>query len=213
MRKKLTAMAVILGFLAGISGCSSSSSATASTPSSAPSAAAPAASTRGGPPIIAYWTAWALNMLGGGGGTTVTIGVYRWSSDAERTALVNVLKEEGNAQMVADMSQLPQVGFIMTQGTLAWALYYARENTLPDGTKQVVLATNRPISFAGSISPGTAQKYDLGVVEMHFDKSGKGEGKIIGMGMASIDKSTGKIEVNNYQGQPTRLLQIKEEKP
>jgi hypothetical protein len=207
MRKNLTVFVVVLGLVAGLSGCSSSSS-------SAPASGAPAAtSTRGGPPIIAYWTAWALNMLGGGGGTTVTIGIYRWSTDAERTALVNVLKEEGNAEMVADMSQLPQVGFIMTQGTLAYALYYARENTLPDGTKQVVLATNRPISFGGSIAPGTRQQYNLGIVEMHFPKDGKNEGKIIAQGMASIDKTTGKIEVNNYDGQPTRLLQIKAEKP
>jgi len=163
-------------------------------------------------PMLEY-QAWALNMLGGGGGTTVTIGIYRWSSDAERSALINILKTEGNEQLVADMSQLPQVGFIMTQGTLAYALYYARENTLPDGTKQVVLATNRPISFAGSLAPGTQQKYDLGVVEMRFDKSGKGEGKIIAQGMAKIDQSTGKIEVDNYMGQPTRLMQIKEEKP
>ena len=38
-----------------------------------------------GPKPIVVYTAWALNMLGGGGGTTVTIGIYRWSSDAERT--------------------------------------------------------------------------------------------------------------------------------
>ncbi len=211
MRKTLTAVAVSLALV--LVGCSSSSSSSSPAPSSSSAAAPAAASTRGGPPIIAYWTAWALNMLGGGGGTTVTIGIYRWSSDAERAALINILKTEGNEQLVADMSQLPQVGFIMTQGTLAYALYYARENTLPDGTRQVVLATNRPISFGGSLSPGAMQKYDLGVVEMRFDKSGKGEGKIIGMGMASIDKDTGKIEVNNYMGQPTRLMQIKEEKP
>lgn len=211
MRKTVT-VAVSLALIAVLAGCSSSSSSAPSSGASA-SAAPAASSTRGGPPIIAYWTAWALNMLGGGGGTTVTIGIYRWSSDAERAALINILKTEGNEQLVADMSQLPQVGFIMTQGTLAYALYYARENTLPDGTKQVVLATNRPISFAGSIAPGTQQKYDLGVVEMRFDKSGKGEGKIIAQGMAKIDKDTGKIEVENYSGQPTRLLQIKEEKP
>ena len=212
MGKKFVVLAVCLGILGPLASCSSSSS-TASGPHSTPEASGVASTSRGGPPIIAYWTAWALNMLGGGGGTTVTIGLYRWSSDAERASLINILKTEGNEQLVADMSQLPQVGFIMTQGTLAYALYYARENTLPDGTKQVVLATNRPISFGGSISPGTMQKYDLGVVEMRFDKSGKGEGKIIGMGMASIDKDTGKIEVNNYMGQPTRLMQIKEEKP
>jgi hypothetical protein len=211
MHKKVAVLGVSLGILTSLLSCSSGSS-TANGPHSTPEAAG-VSSTRGGPPMVAYWTAWALNMLGGGGGTTVTIGLYRWSSDAERAALINILKTEGNEQLVADMSQLPQVGFIMTQGTLAYALYYARENTLPDGTRQVVLATNRPISFGGSIAPGTMQKYDLGVVEMRFDKNGKGEGKIIGMGMASIDKDTGKIEVNNYMGQPTRLMQIKEEKP
>ena len=213
MRKTLTVLAASLAIVAVLVGCSSSSSsAPSSSASAAPSAAA---STRGGPPLIAYYTAWALNMLGGGGGTTVTIGIYRWSTDAERTALINTLKEEGSPEMVADMSQLPQVGFIMTQGTLAYALYYARENTLPDGTKQIVLATNRPLTFGGSLAGTTRTlKYDLGIVEMHFSKSGgDGEGKVITQGMAEIDKTTGKISVKNYSGQPTRLMQIKEEKP
>lgn len=205
MGKKLTILGACLGILASVFGCSSSSSASSTPPTGGVHAV------EGPKPIVVY-TAWALNMLGGGGGTTVTIGIYRWSSDAERTALINILKTEGNEQLVADMSQLPQVGYIYTQGTLAYALFYARENTLPDGTRQVVLATNRPISFGGAVAPGAMQKYDLGVVEMRFDKSGKGEGKVIGMGMASIDKDTGKIEVNNYMGQPTRLMQIKEEK-
>ena len=189
MRKRLTVLPLILGFLISL--------------------AAPAAE---GPKPIVVYTAWALNMLGGGGGTNVTIGIYRWSSDAERIALTDVLRTEGNAQMVADLSQLPQVGYIYTQGTLAYALYYAYETPLPGGGKKIVMATNRPLSFGGAVSPGAQQKYDLGILEMHFDKDGKAEGKIIVQGMASIDKKTGKVEVNNYGGQPTRLLQIKEEK-
>ena len=164
------------------------------------------------PKPIVVWTAWALNMLEGGGGTNVTIGIYRWSSDAERIALTDVLKSAGNEKLVAQLSYLPQVGYIYTQGTLAYALYYAYRSDLPDGGHRVVLATNRPISFGGAVSPGAQQKYDLGVIEMHFDKNGNGEGKVIGQGMASIDKKTGKIEVANYMGQPSRLLKIKEEK-
>lgn len=189
MRKRLTVFPAVFGLLFCL--------------------AAPAAE---GPKPIVVYTAWALNMLGGGGGTNVTIGIYRWSSDAEKIALTDVLKTEGNAQMVADLSQLPQVGYIYSQGTLAYRLFYAYESALPDGTRRVVLATNRPISFEGAISPGARQKYDLGVIEMHFSKDGKGEGKIIGQGMAKIDKKTGKVEVDNYMGQPTRLMQIKEEK-
>ncbi|HWZ85433.1 MAG TPA: hypothetical protein VN032_04480 [Thermoanaerobaculia bacterium] len=189
MRKRLAVIPVVLGLLISL--------------------AVPAAE---GPKPIAVYTAWALNMLGGGGGTNVTIGIYRWSSDAERIALTDVLKTEGNAQMVADLSQLPQVGYIYTQGTLAYALYYAYQTPLPDGGKRIVMATNRPLTFGGAIAPGTRQKYDLGILEMHFSKDGKAEGKIIVQGMASIDKKTGKVEINNYDGQPTRLLQIKEEK-
>ena len=206
MLKRLTMISLVSGLLLSFLACSSSSS---------PSTTAPKGGEHAvdGPTPMVRYQAWALNMLGGGGGTTVTIGIYRWSSDEERAALINILKTEGNAQLVADMSQLPQVGYIYTQGTLAYALFYARQNTLPDGSKQVVLATNRPISFGGAIAPGTQQKYDLGVLEMHFEKDGKAEGKIIGQGMASIDEKTGKIEVNNYMGQPTRLMQIREIAP
>ena len=202
--QRRTVLPCILGLLVVLTGCSST-----------PSSTAPKGGTLAvdGPKPIAVYQAWALNMLGGGGGTTVTIGVYRWSSDAERSALINVLKTEGNAQLVADMSQLPQVGYIYSQGTLAYALFYSRETTLPDGTRQIVLASNRPISFGGAIAPGAQQKYDLGIIEMHLPKSGEGEGKIILQGMASIDDKTGKIEVNNYSGQPTRLMQIREINP
>ncbi|HTR04652.1 MAG TPA: hypothetical protein VMN82_15810 [Thermoanaerobaculia bacterium] len=194
-----------LGLVLVLAGCSSSSSSTSS------STVAPKGGTLAvdGPKPMVVYQAWALNMLGGGGGTTVTIGIYRWTTDAERSALINVLKTEGNAELVADMSQLPQVGYIYTQGTLAYALFYARENVLPDGTKQIVLATNRPLSFAGAIAPGARQKYDLGIAELRIPTKGEGEGKVIVQGMATIDDKTGKIEINNYSGQPTRLMQIR----
>ena len=77
-----------------------------------------------------------------------------------------------------------------------------------------MLASNRPISFGGAISPGARQQYNLGVVEMRIPKNGgEGEGKVIMQGMAKMDAETGKIEVENYSGQPTRLMQIKEQRP
>jgi hypothetical protein len=192
VKKRLGTTLAILGILVGLA------------------APAPAADQ---PKPIALYTAWALNMLGGGGGTTVTIGIYAWSSDAERQGLTAILKAAGSEKMVAEMSMMPQVGYIYTQGTLAWALYYAHKETLPDGTIKIVCATNRPLSFGASISGGTKNNYDLGVLQMMIPPKGDGEGKVIGMGLAKIDPKTGKIEIENYGGQPTRLLQIKAEKP
>jgi len=176
------------------------------------SLAAPAPAAEGPKPIAVY-TAWALNMLGGGGGTTVTIGIYAWSSDAERQGLTAILKAAGSEKMVAEMSMMPQVGYIYTQGTLAYALFYAHKETLPDGTIKIVCATNRPLTFGAAVSGGAKNNYDLGILQMMIPPKGKAEGKVIGMGMAKIDPKTGKIEVENYGGQPTRLLDIKEEKP
>src|SRR4029077_5054057 len=100
----------ILGLLVGFFGCSSSTSSTA------PKGGTLAVD---GPKPIVVYTAWALNMLGGGGGTTVTIGIYRWSSDAERTSLINILKTEGNAELVADMRQPAPGGCNFSPGTPA----------------------------------------------------------------------------------------------
>ena len=80
-------------------------------------------------------------------------------------------------------------------------------------TIKIVCATNRPLTFGAAVSGGAKNNYDLGILQMMIPPKGKAEGKVIGMGMAKIDPKTGKIEVENYGGQPTRLLNIKEEKP
>jgi hypothetical protein len=80
---------------------------------------------------------------------------------------------------------------------------------MPDGSRQVVVATNRPISVAGSLAPGAANKYDLSVIEMRFKKGDKkGEGKMVLAAEASIDPKTGNVQLKNYQGMPPVLKDI-----
>ncbi len=110
--------------------------------------------------------------------------------------------------MVKEMKNLPQVGYIKTaESGMGDALMYARSTELPDGGRQVVVATNRPISMAGSVAPGTAQKYDLSVVEMRWKKGDKkGEGKMTLAAEASI--KDGKLQLTNYMGQPPVLKDV-----
>ena len=102
--------------------------------------------------------------------------------------------------MVKEMENLPQVGYIKTaESGMGDALMYARSTELPDGGRQVVVATNRPISMAGSLAPGTAQKYDLSVVEMRWKKGDKkGEGKMTLAAEASI--KDGKLQHHELHG-------------
>jgi hypothetical protein len=139
----------------------------------------------------------------------VEIVINRWSTDGEREVLKAVLKAAGNQAMVQEMQNLPQVGYIKTPESMGDALMFARSTVLPDGSRQVVVATNRPISLAGSLAPGAAQKYDLSVIEMRWKKGDKtGEGKMTIAAQASIDAKTGNVQIQNYMGMPSVLRDI-----
>ena len=159
---------------------------------------------------IATFEARAFNVQTGQTGR-VEIVINRWSTDGEREVLKAVLKAAGNQAMVQEMQNLPQVGYIRTPETMGDALTFARQTTLPDGSRQVVVATNRPISLAGSLAPGAAQKYDLSVIEMRWKKGDKtGEGKMTIAAKASIDPKTGNVSIQNYMGMPSVLRDITE---
>jgi hypothetical protein len=161
-----------------------------------------------GKPAIETFTARAFNVQTGQTGI-VEIVINQWSSDGEREALKSVLQSAGSEAMVNELKNMPQVGYIKTPESMGDALLYARSNNLPDGSRQVVVATNRPISVAGSLAPGTRQKYDLSVVEMRFKKGDKkGEGKIVPSAMASIDPKTGNVQLKNYMGSEPVLRDV-----
>lgn len=139
----------------------------------------------------------------------IEIVINRWSTDGEREVLKAVLKAAGSQAMVNEMEKMPQVGYIKTPESMGDALLFARSNDMPDGSRQVVVATNRPISVAGSLAPGAANKYDLSVIEMRFKKGDKtGEGKMTLAAEASIDPKTGNVQLKNYQGMPPVLKDI-----
>jgi hypothetical protein len=157
---------------------------------------------------VETFTGFAVSVTSGQSGV-VEIVINRWSTDGERQLLENVLKASGSQAMVRIMQDLPQVGYIKGSETMGDALFYARSNDLPDGTRQVVIATNRPISGAALLAPGAKNQYDATVIEMRFQKdSKKGQGKIVVAGKASIDPKTGKLHLNNYAGEPVRLENI-----
>jgi hypothetical protein len=159
---------------------------------------------------IETFTARAFQMQRGASGV-VEITITRWSTDAEREMLLGVLAEAGQPAMLDALQKLPQVGYIKMPNTMGVALFYARSNELPDGTRQVVIGTDRTIGMATAAPQ--ASKYDATIIEIRFKKgSEKGEGKMVLAGKASIGKD-GKVQISNYQGEPVRLMDVKSTKP
>ena len=154
---------------------------------------------------IEIFKAFAVQMQSGKAGA-VQISVTRWSTDEERQKLLDVLKESGQKAMIADLQKMPQVGYIKLPNTMGVALFYARSTDLPDGTRQVVFGTSRAIGMATNAPQ--ASKYDATVIELHLPPGGgKGEGKIVLAGKASVGKD-GKVQISNYQGEPIRLKDV-----
>jgi hypothetical protein len=156
---------------------------------------------------IETFTAFGTQMTTGRAGA-VTITIERWSTDQEREALLTILKEKGQKELTAALYKMPRVGFIRLPNTRGYDLKYARSTPNPDGSRKVVVAADRVLAFREAVSASRSTKYNFAVAEMHFPKSGDGEGKLAPATLISIDKTTNQIEIENYGAQPVRLMKV-----
>jgi len=152
--------------------------------------------------------------LGTGKSGSVEIEVTRWSTDEERERLLTTLQEFGRDKLVDELQKIkPPVGWIRTPTSLAYDLYYARDNRLPDGSRHIVLATNRRVSFREVVNKTRSMDYQVTVIELHIGSDGKGEGKIVPAAKISWDNAAKKIEIENYEALPVDLLQVTAKRP
>ena len=140
---------------------------------------------------------------------TIQIAIQRWSTPQEREMLVNTLRDKGREALAEALSRMPAVGWIRLPNTRSQDLRYAWQAPLPDGGRRVVIATDRIVNYAELTTASRTQNYEFSVAEIHFDKDGKGEGKLSPLAKVDIDKATNQIEVEDYTSQPVRLLQVK----
>jgi hypothetical protein len=170
-------------------------------------------STARAPKPIETFSAFAA-ALGTGKTAVIHIDIFRWSTDEEREALLTTLVEFGPDKLLDALQKIrPPVGTIRTSTSLAYDLYYARNNPAPDGGRHVVLATNRRVNFREAATNARSMQYQFTLVEIHLDKSGKGEGKLVPAAKVSWDKASKKIEIENYNVLPVDLLNVTAKTP
>jgi hypothetical protein len=160
------------------------------------------------------FTAFNVSMPTGMAGVTEIV-IERWSTDAERTKLLEFVEtakygEGGQRKLLNALQKIkPRVGYIRTPNSLGWDLRYAVENTLPDGTRQLVIATDKPVSFAAAASDSQAMDYPFTIIEMRMKPGEKGEGKMLAA--TSITVKNKRLELENYGQEPVRLTEITEQ--
>jgi len=157
------------------------------------------------------FTALAVNMgsPGAAGASTVEMAVDRWTSDADRERLMNILMEQGPEKLLDALQKMPRVGYIRTPNSIGYDLHFAHKTPLPDGGERVVLATDRYITFWEAANRPRSVDYPFTVIELHINSNGEGEGKMSLATKVLADPKTKTIVLENYATQPVLLQSVR----
>jgi len=141
--------------------------------------------------------------------TTVDLVVDRWSTEAERTRLIETLLEGGQKKLLDTLQDMPKVGYIKTPDTLAYDVHYAHRVPDANGGERIVLVTDRYISFWEAANSARSLDYPFTIIEMRLDSKGEGEGKIAVATKITANRESGEIVLENYSTQPVNLTSVK----
>jgi hypothetical protein len=162
------------------------------------------------------FVAFGVNMQRGFSGT-IDIGIERWTTDEERALLLDAVAgttevRSSQDKLVRTLQQVkPRAGYIRSARSVGWDIMYARENLLPDGTRQIVIVTDKPVTFWAAANSSRTMDYPFTMVEMRFAPGAdKGEGKLLNQ--TSISTKNGRLELEIFGQEPTRLTQITQQK-
>jgi len=153
--------------------------------------------------------AFAINLNNRARTNTIDIVIERWSTPEEIERLRGILIEQAGDRLLAALQKIrPRCGYTRTSNSLGWDLQFARETQLEDGTRRIVVATDRPISMWEARNSPRSREYEFSLAEIRLGPDGKGQGKAITMAKLAFDKEKNTLEIENYQREPVRLNEI-----
>jgi len=162
---------------------------------------------------IEQYKANAMIRTGGGGGSMVEISISRWSSDDERDEVRQAIREAGDLRERRHVAQVlrgqKRTGHAFRAGRRGYPLRYARSFDMGDGERQILLATDRPVSFGEVYNQQQYGDFDCAVIVLKVDKDGNGEGLLsIGTEITWNEESS-QPEVTNVTSQPIMLSNVR----
>ena len=141
----------------------------------------------------------------------VQIHIARWSSVDERDRLAKTLLSRGPEQLLKDLMQITPVGTIRTPDTLAYDLHYAYQRPAEDGGREIVLATDRPMSFWEVRNQPRSVDYPFTIIQMKLNRDGEGKGTLsYATKVRVVNENT--IELENFGSTPVLLTEVKAER-
>lgn len=112
------------------------------------------------------------------------------TSDGEAQKLLGILKQKGQNGVVSAMEDMKDKGRVAPTGTVGTGMHFVRMRPNKLGGFHIVLATNRPITFAELYNSTRSRDYPPGIVVLEVDKDGKGTGTLAPPARSASTKRT-----------------------
>jgi hypothetical protein len=140
---------------------------------------------------------------------TLDITIDRWSTPEEAARLRDILSEKGADALLEALQKVkPRAGSIQRTGQLGWDIHFAQQVVASNGSRRIILATDRPMSFFEAANQTRSADYAFTLAEIRLGPDGKGEGKLVPAAKIDYDKEANTLEIENYNIEPTRLTQV-----
>ena len=165
---------------------------------------------------IEKYQANALAMHGpvGSKSSTLSINIYEWSDEDDREMVTDAIEEATDNKRayraVPDtLRKLGKVGYMFLAGGQGWPIRYAKAFEV-DGKREIVLATDRPVTFSEVYSGSAVRDFDITLIVLKFDS-----GASTGEGIASVgteikwNEAKDQLEITNFSSQPVRLGDVR----
>jgi hypothetical protein len=163
-----------------------------------------------GKPVLRL-RAFAVNMSGPERTRTGTLDITidRWSTPEEAARLRDILAEKGADDLLEALQKIkPRAGSIQRTGQLGWDIHFAQQVVASNGSRRIIIATDRPLSFFEAANQTRSADYAFTLAEIRLTPDGKGEGKLVPAAKIEYDKESNTLEIENYNIEPTRLTQV-----
>ena len=162
---------------------------------------------------VASYSAQVVNFepTGGSAPGLVQIQITRWSTDAERDTLTNILFEKGTKELLQAVSKMPTVGSIRTPDSVGYPLRYARQMQVTENGETVIIISDREMSFSELRYSPRSIDYPFTVIRMQLNSQGRGQGDILLATKISADKRTKDIAFESYTTTPLKLQNVRRE--
>jgi hypothetical protein len=164
---------------------------------------------------IESYKANAIVQTAGGAGSMAEINIYRWSTDEERGEILEAIKKatadpRTNSREIAKaLRGQEKAGYAFMAGQQGYPLRYAKSFDMGGGKRQIILATDRPVSFDEVYQQTQLGDFDVTLLVLNLDENGNGEG-LLSLGTeVKWNDQEGKIEITNVTSQPIKLGDVR----